>query len=338
MTLAEQLGISLTIAFSEATQPLTLTSTDDNAEDGFTIFCAIATTTSDAFADVRHTASNSVSAVGPDRKVTRTPSAVDQPTGSRRNRPSSEQPRKRPSLDFGGNLPAAVVVNSAPAIPRTGRMQEPLFLPSADKESDSQAPDAGPSDYGETVPFPPLSQKIRMSQKEVMEASGLGDLGSDELFNELDDAEEEEERLGIGMGGIDTTGGDEEGTASRTFPLGETGAESMIQRDLPTLDHDAVDEDPLEERLGVTEDNELEADDTQELPPSQSEPNHREVCRINHPERVLMTERRSSRCSLMTEHVMPASDTIYLCSSLRYIYMVSFATEVSVIRIPHTMH
>ena len=282
LTLAEQLGISLAIAFSEATQPLTLTSNDDNAEDGFTIFCAIATTTSDAFADVRDTSSNSISALGPDRKVTRAPSTSDQPTSIRRNRPSSEQPRKRASLDFGGKLPAAMVVTSAPDIARTSRAQEPLFLPGADEVSDLQAHDAGPSIDGESRVFPPLSQKVRMSQKEVMEASGLGDLGSDELLNELDDAEEEEERQGIGMGGIDTIGGHEEGNVNQTSQRRETGEERVSHQNLQGIDEDVVDDVPLEERLRVTEEDEFEPDDTQELPPSQSQPNRREVCRLDH--------------------------------------------------------
>lgn len=55
MALADQLSIKLVVAFSEAGQPLTLTSDPNDADEDETpdIFCAIATTTCDQFLTVR---------------------------------------------------------------------------------------------------------------------------------------------------------------------------------------------------------------------------------------------------------------------------------------------
>ena len=208
MTLAEQVGVGLTVAFSEATQPLTLTGTVDTADDGFTIFCAIATTTSTAFDD-EEAALKSGSERKPPRSTTNQRSDSGQNASHERpssNRVQPERPRSAKRLEFGrASQQAAVILNSASVATR-GRVSS-LFLPGGSSQgpSGSQTDGVGPS--RETASpesqMPSSTQKVRMSQKEVMDVSGFGDVDPEKLWEELDDAEEEEEMQGKGFGDVD---------------------------------------------------------------------------------------------------------------------------------------
>ncbi|ORY34976.1 Rad9-domain-containing protein [Naematelia encephala] len=195
LSLAEQLGISLTIAFSRPTQPLTLTYNpqidEEGSEDAFSIFCAIATTSCDAFDAIKE---------GSEAKPTRSTS-ITSDTASRPRASASEQPRKRARLSM---APASqptrvmsqreqvnVVVNSAPARVNAAEdhQREGLFLPGA-----SQGAPASQQQEDETMLFPQTTQSRRMTQQEVLEVSGLGELDAAELLDEMDDLQDEEER------------------------------------------------------------------------------------------------------------------------------------------------
>lgn len=65
----------------------------------------------------------------------------------------------------------------------------------------------------------------------MLDISGLGDLGPEELLNELDDAEEDEELHGLDLGGIERT--TEEQHEEDTV---ETGKERMFEPDQTILD------------------------------------------------------------------------------------------------------
>ena len=218
LLLAEQIGISFAIAYSEATQPLTLTSISEspdsvNSTDDFEIFCAIATTTCEAFASVP-----TLTASGSDRKPTRTPSESragpsrsddtdltrddDQPGPNRVNgtTPSRESPMmgdtdpsrarsmsvnpkgKRARLDMttqeGSSRRVTVIMGSSQAVKEDG------------DEPPSQS-----------------SQRVQMTQKELLEFSGLGDMeGLEEMMDEDDDEfAVNEEHDGQGGEGNDNT-------------------------------------------------------------------------------------------------------------------------------------
>lgn len=219
MALADQLSIRLMVAFSEPTQPLTLTSEtyDDLEREPFEIFCAIATTTCDQFTSVRTasdppangTRSGSTPAASSSRGLSRERSTTalgdsNEGEGDGRNvrrRSNSERPatgsRARLSMS---NRPTHIS-NSVPTTtteqtksrttsndPRAnggGQQREPLFLPAGSQndpshETDAQA-EAGPSH----------SQQPRLSQAEVEAMSGLGDL--DEMMEAMDDEQHQEE-------------------------------------------------------------------------------------------------------------------------------------------------
>ncbi|ORX37984.1 Rad9-domain-containing protein [Kockovaella imperatae] len=190
LNLAEQLNISLNIAFSEASQPVTLNSafSDDQGSQGdFSIFCAIATTTCEAFKDV------ATSGTDGDRKPSTTPSqppartsssasglemghsrgvngtATDAPS---RSNSVSQQKTKRSRLEMSSGQRAedvSVVFNS---------MRDPMSF-----QRDGDRDQSGGSQL-------PGSQRVVMSQQELLEISGLGDM--DTLAQELDQAEDED--------------------------------------------------------------------------------------------------------------------------------------------------
>jgi len=211
LALADQLSIKLVVAFSEAGQPLTLTSDPNDADQDETpdIFCAIATTTCDQFLTVR-TQSDQPQSNG------RTPSGSNTTTsflnrnnsrqrqfslganGSNGNgedernvrpRLSSEQPSRRGRLSL--STQPSRVPNSVPTTtsrktsggPSTSQQQHrhedddnPLFIPTDtqyqnDHDDDHSAP--------------------RLSQAEVEAIAGLGDM--DDILDGMDDLQHEEE-------------------------------------------------------------------------------------------------------------------------------------------------
>jgi len=334
--LAEQLGISLTIAFSEATQPLTLTSTEETSEDGFAIFCAIATTTSDAF-DPPRCKVQIRSGSSSERKVTRSLSESD---GNGPKRQMSEQPKKKTRLDFGGSQRAAVVVNSAPATTSNGGRDLRFFLPSGrwnvagsqTREagpSGNQTEDAGPSgsqvegagpSWNQTegagqrgsqtegagpsmsqsdIPFPPKSQRFRMTQQEMLDLSGFQGVRPEDLVDEMDYAEEEEERQGIGI-----DGSQREGDENRPPVEMSQGESRLFEPDLTILVADERDvprmersEEPMQDERARAVDEESGLDDWEELMPlTQASADEREVSLLSQSLRVFIAS-KLTECS-----------------------------------------
>ncbi|WVO13678.1 hypothetical protein L204_101299 [Cryptococcus depauperatus] len=231
LTLAEQLSIVLNICFSEAGQPLTLTNLEDDLED-LTIFCAIATRECLAFSDLHlpyetvGTTASTRSRAGskaPGRAEIAQPksTAVESSTrasGKRREgqRKASklslytkepeeermvtvyltqsgsqlskaqhhEEPRDVPSI-VQPQLPAPVTTVSQSTTNRP-RGREPLFFPNSQDQA-SPEPELQP---------PTSSQAgIRMTQQELLQYAGLGDVDMNELGEELDMEEEEHVRM-----------------------------------------------------------------------------------------------------------------------------------------------
>ncbi|ODO00625.1 hypothetical protein L198_02945 [Cryptococcus wingfieldii CBS 7118] len=215
LSLAEQLSITLNVSFSTADQPLTLTNLEDELED-LTIFCAVATSKEEeAFAGV-HLAHE----IEPPRAASREQSMnrgtarsaqveVGGPAGSGASsaRRKGAGTQRRPKLSLSASKPVekeeerlvtvylpsraaasqshSQVNPRASASPQKSRSndQEPLFLPLS--QDRSPPPDAGPSNtqFG----------GVRMTQQEVLDYAGLGDIDMDELGDMMNDEEEEEE-------------------------------------------------------------------------------------------------------------------------------------------------
>ena len=282
--------MDLNIAFSQSTQPLTLTSTDDSLEDGFTLFCAIATTTCEAFEDVpleiKESGSHSSTKLS---RPTKSNSEQVEPL-IKRSRTVSAQPTKRLRLDIGGSQAVAVVRSSNIAIARTSQAGQEPALPSLQQAYDNSQPrlegGGGTMEDPSDAPFPPLTQS-RMTQQEVLDMSGLGDLQMDDLVDELDRAEEEEEMNGLILGGIDPING-----ISDLPDLGGGGEdERMFRPDLTVFEEkDFTQPQPpasASDKLEGLED--LNPDEYDEMPPSQREPIAREVRRLLAPGRILMS-------------------------------------------------
>ena len=228
LILAEQLSVQLDMAFSEPTQPWTLTSDPRVSESDtyFTIFAAIATTSCDAFASV-NTGTEGVPLKRSRSSTTDPPelNGADQwsnghggheePSRSRA-RFSSEPGRSRSRLSFTPDPKRpAVVVNSVStsssqlqnAEAGPSRNSQALFLP-AGSQTEEEHPStsqilrealdgAGSQRYvlGEVPVSPPTpSQRVHMSQQEVLEQAGMGDVDIHHLIDDLDDLEEEEEK------------------------------------------------------------------------------------------------------------------------------------------------
>lgn len=218
MALADQLSIRLVVAFSEATQPLTLTSEvfADSDQEPFEIFCAIATTTCDQFVSVRTATDHIPAGDSADRSRSTTHRATprdgssatngdisgSQSNGDDRNvrrRTNSERPpsASRPRLSMSDQAPTHIS-NSVPTgqihsrttsgedggdrQPGNGDTGNPLFLPGGSQRELEDAGDDLPQSQ---------SQRARLSQAEVEQMSGLGDL--DEVMEAMDDEQHEEE-------------------------------------------------------------------------------------------------------------------------------------------------
>lgn len=207
------------MAFSEAGQPLTITNLENELEY-IQLFCAIATRECYAFADTTLPGQDSSARTRTAQIPKSRAATAQQPEASNAAIPSSKQrseersQRKGPSrltltaqpTDEGKLVtvylpeirhtqkqlsqrtsdhihPRAEGAASASPSSRRGD-QEPLFLP--------QSQDAGSPET-----LPPQSQRhatqsgVRMTQREVLEYAGLGDVNMDELGEELDFEEEE---------------------------------------------------------------------------------------------------------------------------------------------------
>jgi hypothetical protein len=210
LALADQLSIKLVVAFSEAGQPLTLTSDPNDADQDETpdIFCAIATTTCDQFISVRtqsdqpqsngRTTSGSTTTSFLNRNNSRQREFSLGANGSNGNgedernvrpRLSSEQPSRRGKLSL--STQPSRVPNSLPTTtsrktsggPSTSQHQNrhgdddnPLFIP-----TDTQYQ----NDHDDDYPVP------RLSQAEVEAIAGLGDM--EDILDGMDDLQHEEE-------------------------------------------------------------------------------------------------------------------------------------------------
>lgn len=192
--------MDLDIFFSEATQPLTITSKffggdrHGNEAELFNIFCAIATSSCEAFTTV----TASASANGRQAKRSESVRNGGQPSapGSARSRSiqasSRGSARPRPSLSLsarpGSQAPnpnaMVTVVAAAPsqalsqALPQA-EDKEPLFQPA------------------------PSQQSVRMTQQEVLDMAGVGDLDLEAL---MDDADADDDNAGgTGAAGAGTS-------------------------------------------------------------------------------------------------------------------------------------
>ena len=210
LALADQLSIKLVVAFSEAGQPLTLTSDPNDADQDETpdIFCAIATTTCDQFLTVRtqsdqpqsngRTTSGSTTSTSflnrnnsRQREFSLGADGSNGNGGDERNvrpRLSSEQPSRRGKLSLStqpsrvpNSLPTTTTRTSGGSSTsqhqhRHNDDDDPLFIP-----TDTQYQ----NDHDDDHPAP------RMSQAEVEAIAGLGDM--DDILDGMDDLQHEEE-------------------------------------------------------------------------------------------------------------------------------------------------
>ncbi|WVQ79514.1 hypothetical protein IAT38_001613 [Cryptococcus sp. DSM 104549] len=213
LTLAEQMSITLNVCFSKPGQPLTLTTMENELED-ISLCAVISTVTSEVFKDVlipgqipaqdRDARSRSQTATAepgePNASARRSkvtsqrlsklefsvkpsprdamvtvylPQNDNNASQGFQRAPSSSAPRHM--QDPTGSQRAA----SAPPSARPGN-QEPLFFPGSQDDLDNDAP-----------PSQGQRQPVRMTQQEVLELAGLGDMDLDELGDELDLEEEE---------------------------------------------------------------------------------------------------------------------------------------------------
>lgn len=224
LVLAEQLSINLNMAFSEAGQPLTITNLENELEY-IELFCAIATRECYAFADIMLPGQES-SAHTRNAQISKSRTATaQQPEGGNAFPPSSRRKREEQSQRKG---PSRLTLTAQPTdeerlvtvyLPENGHAQKQLSQRASDHihPHAEGAASASPSsrrntdheplflpqsqDAGSPETLPPQSQRqatqsgVRMTQREVLEYAGLGDVNMDELGEELDFEEEEEEEV-----------------------------------------------------------------------------------------------------------------------------------------------
>lgn len=144
----------------------------------YEIFCAIATTECDAFKDVKS---------ADDRKETRSVTNTTEPQNNGRAQSQSHRGRPRLSMSAAPQSQVTHVMLEASASQRQPSKDEPLFLGNDDeRQAEVRMEDARP----------PASQTVRppMTEEEVMRISGFGALTAQDVFDALDDAEDEDER------------------------------------------------------------------------------------------------------------------------------------------------
>lgn len=221
--LAEQLSINLNMAFSEAGQPLTITNLENELEY-IELFCAIATRECYAFADITLPGQES-SAHTRDAHLSRNRTATAQQSEagnatapSSRRRTEDQSQRKGPSRLTLTAQPTEEERLVTVYLPGISQSQKPLFQRTSDRihpyaKEAASAPPPSKHDGDQEPLFLPQSQNagspetllpqsqryatqsgVRMTQREVLEYAGLGDVNMDELGEELDVEEEEELR------------------------------------------------------------------------------------------------------------------------------------------------
>lgn len=213
LALADQLSIRLLVSFSEATQPLTLTSEvfADSDREPFEIFCAIATTTCDQFVNVRtssdrNTGARSRSTTSAlERNLTRSQSSAangEEPgegdERSVRRRLHSERPptSSRPRLSMSDQQPTHISNSMPTGLAHTRTTSAGGTLPGNRGPARDDAvplflPGGSQRDLDDTGDGPPQSQRHTFTQLEVEEMSGLENL--DEVMEAMDDQQHEEE-------------------------------------------------------------------------------------------------------------------------------------------------
>lgn len=211
LQLAEQFGMDLDFFFSEATQPLTISSRYmgldrySNESELFSIFCVIATTTCEAFANVPASAPVAVNGSRADRsesvKVKPEPGVPGSvrkrraPDGS--GRAGSSRP-PRASLSLSAQPPPMVtVVGTAAAAVASQAMSQAAMSQAAMSQSDmSQGPSRTRNPNAEPLFLP--SQTQRMTQQEVLDMAGMGDIDLEAMMDDADAEDAEESRLESG--------------------------------------------------------------------------------------------------------------------------------------------
>ncbi|OXG25321.1 cell cycle checkpoint control protein RAD9A [Cryptococcus neoformans Ze90-1] len=223
LVLAEQLSINLNMAFSEAGQPFTITNLENELEY-IQLFCAIATRECYAFADTtlpdQESSARTRTAQIPKSRTTtaQQPEASNATTLSSKQRREERSQRKGPSRLTLTAQPTDVEKLVTVYLPEIGHTQKQLSQRTSDhihpreegaasaspssRRSDDQEPLFLPQSQDAASPetLPPQSQshatqsRVKMTQREVLEYAGLGDVNMDELGEELDFEEEEEAR------------------------------------------------------------------------------------------------------------------------------------------------
>jgi len=212
LALADQLSIKLVVAFSEAGQPLTLTSDPNDADQDETpdIFCAIATTTCDQFLTVRtqsdqpqsndRTTSGSTTTSFLNRNNSRQREFSLGANGSNgdgngedernvRPRLSSEQPSRRGRLSL--STQPSRVPNSLPTTTSRKTSGGPSTSQQQHRHGDDDNPLFIPTDTQYQNDHDDEHSAPRLSQAEVEAIAGLGDF--EDLLDGMDDLQHEEE-------------------------------------------------------------------------------------------------------------------------------------------------
>lgn len=210
--MADQLSIKLVVAFSEAGQPLTLTSDPNDADQDETpdIFCAIATTTCDQFLTVRtqsdqlqsndRTTSGSTTTSFLNRNNSRQREFSLGANGSNGNghsedernvrpRLSSEQPSRRGRLSL--STQPSRVPNSLPTTTSRKTSGGPSTSQHQNRQGDDENPLFIPTDTQYQNDHDDDHSAPRLSQAEVEAIAGLG--GFEDLLDGMDDLQHEEE-------------------------------------------------------------------------------------------------------------------------------------------------
>lgn len=214
LQLADSLNIDLTVAFSESTQPLTMVYTSGE-EDDFDIFCAIATTTCDAFpVDLGKAGVNAPPPNGLDSKPRRMISdltedgypkrdGAEEAEGSAKRRRASGTPRRSGTaqLGFTPNARAAsaqpqIALNSVPPS-RVGSSADQGGDPGGGEETALFLPGGSQEDQHDEAPparSQAATQRQVLTQQELLKLSGLAESEQEleALADYMEDGEDEE--------------------------------------------------------------------------------------------------------------------------------------------------
>jgi len=181
LQLADQFNMDLDFYFSEATQPLAMSSRfhgldrENNEKQLFTIFCVIATTSCDAFGEIKPETNGDSRVPTVSVKTDSDGSARKRESSSRRPRASlsmtAQPPTRGPSLVTVNVGDRSISQRAMSQRPTPNVEQEPLFLPGASQTG---------------------SQRVQMSQAEVLEMAGIDENDMEAALDEMDMEEEQE--------------------------------------------------------------------------------------------------------------------------------------------------